>query len=141
MLCDWTEMFEKKYLLKAHAIAIPSMLWLDFLFKESKTSLWFWNGFTSFFFSRLWELGMQPIFLFHSVLYMIHLVILPMNTTNMVWICTLGFQSCDDFHLQTQVLWKWCFVTYLEVQWCQLESLLVLFYEVKVPCSGGYSTI
>ena len=27
------------------------------------------------------------------------------------------------------------------LQWCQLESLQVLFYEVKVPSSDGYSTI
>ena len=26
-------------------------------------------------------------------------------------------------------------------QWCQLESLRVLFYEAKVPSSDGYSTI
>ena len=27
------------------------------------------------------------------------------------------------------------------LQWCQLESLQVLFYEAKVPSSDGYSTI
>ena len=28
-----------------------------------------------------------------------------------------------------------------DIQWCQLESLRVLFYEAKVPSSDGYSTI
>ena len=27
------------------------------------------------------------------------------------------------------------------LQWCQLESLRVLFYEAKVPSSDSYSTI
>ena len=32
------------------------------------------------------------------------------------------------------------FLTHL-LQWCQLESLRVLFYEAKVPSLDGYSTI
>ena len=31
------------------------------------------------------------------------------------------------------------YLTYL--QWCQLESLQVLFYEAKVPNSDGYITV
>ena len=33
------------------------------------------------------------------------------------------------------------FLIILDLQWCQLESLRVVFYEAKVPSSDGYSTI
>ena len=36
----------------------------------------------------------------------------------------------DDFKVQ-----------HYDIRWCQLESLQVLFYEVKVPSSDEYSTI
>ena len=31
-------------------------------------------------------------------------------------------------------------ITFVYLQWCQLESLQVLFYEAKVPTSDGYIT-
>ena len=59
---------------------------------------------------------------------------------NREWIesssCGMAVLRGNDILMTTHI-----YVMKVGIQWCQLESLRVLFYEAKVPTSDVYSTI
>ena len=52
-----------------------------------------------------------------------------------------GFYKLDNLCAIIDVNRLGIHISFHILQWCQLESLQVLFYEAKVPSSDSYSTI